>query len=34
MKLDAIGAKLKRLFDVYLEGDIERDDYKDRQANS
>ena len=31
-KLDAIDAKLKRLFDVYLEGDIERDDYKDRQG--
>ena len=31
-ELDAIDAKLKRLFDVYLEGDIERDDYKDRQG--
>ena len=32
-ELDAISAKLKRLFDVYLEGDIEREDYKDRQAD-
>ena len=31
-ELDAIGAKLKRLFDLYLDGDIEREDYKDRQA--
>ncbi len=31
-ELDAIDAKLKRLFDVYLEGDIEREDYKDRQG--
>ena len=31
-EVDAISAKLKRLFDVYLDGDIERDDYKDRQA--
>ena len=31
-ELDAIGAKLKRLFDVYLEGDIDREDYKDRQG--
>ena len=31
-ELDAISAKLKRLFDVYLEGDIEREDYKDRQG--
>ena len=31
-ELDAISAKLKRLFDVYLEGDIEREDYRSRQA--
>ena len=31
-ELDAIDAKLKRLFDLYLEGDIEREDYKDRQG--
>ena len=31
-ELDTMNAKLKRLFDVYLEGDIDRDDYKDRQA--
>ena len=31
-ELDAISAKLKRLFDVYLDGDIDREDYKDRQA--
>ena len=31
-QLDIIHAKLKRLFDLYLDGDIERDDYKDRQA--
>ena len=30
---DTIQAKLKRLFDLYLDGDIERDDYKDRQAD-
>ena len=31
-ELDSISAKLKRLFDVYLDGDIDREDYKDRQA--
>ena len=31
-ELDAIDAKLKRLFDLYLEGDIEREGYKDRQG--
>ena len=31
-QLDTIHAKLKRLFDLYLEGDVDRDDYKDRQA--
>jgi site-specific DNA recombinase len=31
-ELDAISAKLKRLFDVYLDGDVDREDYKDRQA--
>ena len=31
-ELDTMNAKLKRLFDVYLEGDIDRDTYKDRQA--
>ena len=31
-ELDTMNAKLKRLFDVYLEGDIDRDSYKDRQA--
>ncbi len=31
-ELDTMNAKLKRLFDLYLEGDIDRDDYKDRQA--
>ena len=31
-QLDAIHTKLKRLFDLYLEGDIDRNDYKDRQA--
>ena len=29
---DTIQTKLKRLFDLYLDGDIDRDDYKDRQA--
>ena len=31
-ELDTMNAKLKRLFDVYLEGDIDRDSYKERQA--
>ena len=31
-ELDTMNAKLKRLFDLYLDGDIDREDYKDRQS--
>jgi len=32
-KLDDINAKLKRLFDVYLDGDIEQNDYREKRAD-
>ena len=31
-RLDDVNAKLKRLFDVYLDGDIEQDRYRDKRA--
>jgi hypothetical protein len=31
-RLDEVGARIKRLFDVYLDGDVEQDDYRARRA--
>ena len=31
-RLDDLNGKSKRLFDVYMDGDIERDDYRERKA--